>query len=91
MAEDVHSFRVDFEHYNKRRNDEWLVNKVYDGQVYLQFVLGFTVISGSDFSGNLNFVSCFANFNSPDVGLIEATKCSAVIISPYKLAVELRN
>ena len=91
MAEDLHSFRVDFKHYNRTSNGEWLVNKLYDGQVYLQFVLGFTVIKGSDFSGNLNFVSYFANFNSPDVGLIEATNCSEVIISPYKLAVELRN
>ena len=91
MAEDLYGIRVDFEHYSRRRNNEWLVDFVFDGEDYLQFVVEFTVISGRDFSGNLNFVSCFANFNSPDVGLTEVINCSVVIISPYKLAVELRN
>ena len=91
MAKDLHGFSVNLEHYNKRKNDDWLVIYVVDGKVYLQFVLEFTVISGRLFSGNLNFVSYFANFNSTDDGLTEVIKCSAVIISPYKLAVELRN
>ena len=56
---------------------------------HLLLVLGLTVMSGRAFSGNLNFVSYFANFNSADVLCRLAGICSPTI--PYKLVVELLN
>ena len=57
--------------------------------IYLQFVLGFTVIRGMAFSGNLNFVSYLANFNSTDGFGVAAGFYSPII--PCRLVVELLN